>query len=281
MAATPIGYTTAELERLLGLSAARIRALVSDGLLAPAQDAAGEPRFAFQDLVLLRAAKGLFDQQIPARKVRAALRSLQEQLPADRPVTGVRISSVGGDVVVRDDDAVWNPESGQALFDFTVEELAKESKPLTQRVAQDAESEEPEMSPQEWYELGGELEVSDPEAARRAYRRVLEIDAKHVDAHLDLGRSLHENGELSEARQHYEAVLELDPRDITAVFNLGVALHDLGRLTAALAQYERTLELEPEHGDALFNAAQIYEETGDKASAVRCLKRYRDLRSTT
>ena len=57
-------------------------------------------------------------------------------------------------------------------------------------------------------------------------------------------------------------------------------VHDLGRLPAALRQYERTLELDPEHGDALFNAAQIYEESGDKANAVRCLKRYRDLRSS-
>lgn len=278
MAATPIGYTTAEIERLLGLRATRIRDLVAEGLLNPAVDAEGEPRFAFQDLVLLRAAKGLYEAEIPARKIRSALRSLQAQLPDDRPVTGVRISAVGGDVVVRDDDSVWNPESGQALFDFAVSDLAQESAPLAQRVADDAETKEPEMSAQEWYELGSELDVTDSVAARRAYRRVLELEPDHVDAHLDLGRSLHENGELSAAQKHYRAVLEIDPDDVTAVFNLGVALHDLGRLRTALEQYERTLELDAEHGDALFNAAQIYEETGDKASAVRCLKRYRALR---
>lgn len=279
MAATPIGYTTGEIERLLGLSAARIRALVDDGLLDPAVDLEGEPRFAFQDLVLLRAAKGLYEAEIPPRRIRSALRSLQEQLPSDKPVTGVRISAVGSDVVVRDDDAVWNPESGQALFDFTVNDLAEQSAPLTQRVAADAETRAEGLSAQEWYELGSELEVSDALAARRAYRKVLELEPGHLDAHLDLGRSLHENGELSAAQKHYRAALKIDPEDITAVFNLGVALHDLGRLRGAIQQYERTLELDSEHADALFNAAQIHEELGDKAGAVRYLKRYRALRS--
>ena len=277
--ATPIGYTTAEIERLLGLSSARIRALVSEGLLEPAVDMSGEPRFSFQDLVLLRAAKGLYESEVPPRRVLSALRSLQEQLPQDRPLTGVRITAVGSDVVVRDDDAVWNPESGQALFDFTVADLAEQQAPLAQRIAADAETETEELSAQEWYELGSELEVSDTAAARRAYLKVLDMEPKHLDAHLDLGRSLHENGELSEAQKHYRAALEIAPEDITAVFNLGVALHDLGRLSGAVKQYERTLELDPEHADALFNAAQIFEELGDKAAAVRCLKRYRDLRT--
>ena len=278
MAATPIGYTTGEISKLLGLSAARIRGFVDEGFLEPAIDEDGEDRFSFQDLVLLRAAKGLIEAKIPPRKIHSALRNLHEQLPRGRPVTGVRIAAVGSDVVVRDDDAVWNPESGQALFDFTVSELAEQTAPLQRRMAEEAETQGDALSAQDWYELGSELEVSDPAAARRAYLKVLELDPHHVDAHLDLGRSLHENGELSEAQKHYRAALESSPRDTTALFNLGVALHDLGRLQAAKDQYEKTLEIDPEHADALFNVAQIYEETGDKPSALRYLKRYRALR---
>ncbi len=280
MAVTAIGYSASEISKLLGISAARIQALVEDGLLEPTQYEDGASRFGFQDLVLLRAAKGLFDADVPPRRVRSALRKLREQLPSGRPVTGVRITAVGSDVVVRDDEAVWNPESGQALFDFTVADLAEQTAPLTRKVAEkaEAEAEAEGRTAQQWYELGNELDAADPVAARRAYQRALELDEHHLDAHLDLGRSLHENGELSAAQKHYRAALECDPDDVTATFNLGVALHDLGRLPGALEQYDRTLELDPRHADALFNSAQIQEELGDKAAAVQLLKRYRELR---
>src|SRR5438309_1433473 len=65
------GYTTEEVARLLGLSPAQIRSYTRAGFLSPSPSRAarGELRFSFQDLVLLRAAKGLMAARIPAARV--------------------------------------------------------------------------------------------------------------------------------------------------------------------------------------------------------------------
>ena len=47
-------------------------------------------------------------------------------------MTAVRIAADGDQVVVRDGDAVWNPESGQALFDFAVSEIAERTTPFVE-----------------------------------------------------------------------------------------------------------------------------------------------------
>src|SRR3989449_7935912 len=80
------GYTTEEVARLLGLSPAQIRSYTRAAFLSPARAAGGrgELRFSFQDLVLLRAAKGLMAARIPAAKIRSSLRRLKQQLPRGR-----------------------------------------------------------------------------------------------------------------------------------------------------------------------------------------------------
>src|SRR5215470_4726410 len=83
--------------------------------------------FQFQDLVLLRTAHGLARARVPPRRVKRALSELLRQLPPERPLSGVRISAAGGQVVVRDRDAVWQPESGQMLLDFSVDELVRKA----------------------------------------------------------------------------------------------------------------------------------------------------------
>src|SRR5256886_11985894 len=71
------GYTTEEVARLLGLSPAQIRSYTRAGFLSTSRAARGELRFSFQDLVLLRAAKGLMAARIPAAKIRGSLRRLK------------------------------------------------------------------------------------------------------------------------------------------------------------------------------------------------------------
>ena len=71
-----------------------------------------------------------------------------------------------------------------------------------------------------WYDLGLELEAVAPTEARDAYRRALELDAHHADAHVNLGRLLHEQGLVEEAERHYRQALRESPDHATAAFNL-------------------------------------------------------------
>src|SRR5688500_4650512 len=115
-----MSFSIREVSAMLGLSPAQIRAYAREGFLQPARGGRGELRFGFQDLVILRTAGELNSAHIPQRKVRRVLERLRDQLPEGRPLTGLRISADGQRVIVRDGDSVWNPESGQSLFDFSV-----------------------------------------------------------------------------------------------------------------------------------------------------------------
>ena len=270
--APPSGYSTKDVAALLGLSAGQVRSYVRAGFLAPRQGPRGEYYFSFQDVVLLRTAKGLLAARVPQRRIRLALQNLREQLPEGRALTGVRISAQGHHVVVRDGRDLWNPESGQALFDFELAELAREASTLPLRTPARAETAEA------WFERGSDLEYDDaPEAAMAAYRRALELDANLPDAHLNLGRLLHERGETARAESHYRQALAARPGDATAAFNLGVALQDLGRLRDAARAYETALGSEPGYADAHYNLAGVYEKLGEKEAAFRHLSAYRRL----
>lgn len=281
------GYSTRDVAALLGLPVAQVRSYVRSGFLVPGQGPRGEYRFTFQDLILLRTAKGLVEARVPTRRIVLALKNLRDQLPEGRPITGVRISAQGHHVVVRDGREIWNPESGQALLDFEVSDLARDAASLENQRARrfavaTAEPEATEATEateadtaEEWFDRGAELEQDDPDAAMDAYRQALEIDPTMVDARLNLGRLLHEAGRTVEAEGHYRNALETRPDDPTALFNLGVALQDLGRRAEAAEVYEKTLEIDPALADAHYNLAVVYEELGRKKAAIRHFKSYK------
>ena len=273
------GYSTKDVAALLGLSAAQVRSYVRAGFLAPSQGPRGEYYFSFQDLIVLRTAKGLLAARVPRRRVRLALQNLREQLPEDRALTGVRISAQGHHVVVRDGRDVWNPESGQAVFDFELAELARGAATLPLRVPtreEDGKTDDPERG-SDWYERGAELEEDAPEEAMAAYRRALELDPDLADAHVNLGRLLHERGEIAEAERHYRLALAARPDDTTAAYNLGVVLQDLGRLREAADAYVAALDLDRTLADAHYNLSGIYEQLGEPEAAFRHLRTYRTL----
>ena len=249
---------------MLGLSPAQIRSFATQGFLQPERGTRGEMRFGFQDLVILRTAGELSSAHVPQRKVKRILEKLRDQLPEGRTLAGMRIAADGDRVVVSDGDAMWNPESGQALFDFSVAELAERTARFGEEDAAD--------DVDELFERAVELESLDSDEARSAYEHVLALDPGHVDAHVNLGRILHEEKAPAAAEAHYRAALAVDPEHETAAFNLGVALEDLGRLREAIAAYQRSLELDPENADAHYNLAGIFERRGDKAAALRHLK---------
>ena len=276
----PGEYATRDVAALLGLSATQVRALIRAGLLSPALGPRGEYRFSFQDLILLRTAKGLLAANVPRRRIRMALQKLEEQLPEGRPLTGVRITAQGHHVVVRDGKEAWNPESGQILLDFQVADLEREATSLVRHAGKKEATETAPESAEDWYARGCELEADDDlDHAMAAYGRALELEPGLADAHLNLGRLHHERGDLAAAERHYRAALDIRPDEPTTAFNLGVVLQDLGRLEDAAAAYEKALVLDDRFADAHYNLAGIYETLGRPQAAFRHLRTYKTLLS--
>jgi tetratricopeptide (TPR) repeat protein len=273
-------YTAKHAARLLDFPVDRVRSFARNGILEPVRGSRGEYRFSFQDLVLLRTAKELLASRIPPRKVRAVLRRLKERLPAGRPLTGVRITAEGERVVVRDDGSIWNAETGQALFDFDVAELAREVAPHARREAERAFESDEDLTPEDWFSLGTDLESAAPDHAQEAYRRALDLDPQHFETRLNLGRLLHAEGRHSAAEAHYRLALSVRPGSPRALFNLGVCLEDQGRSQEAVRAYRGTIRADPECADAHYNLAGLYEGLGDAAAALRHLQTYRELTET-
>ncbi|HET6283018.1 MAG TPA: tetratricopeptide repeat protein [Polyangia bacterium] len=294
------GYSAQDVAKMLGLTAARLRSYVRAGLLAPERGEHGELRFSFQDLLVVRTAEGLVKERIPPRRVRHALQRLRARLPDARPLSGLQLHADGEDVVVRDGNSRWNAASGQVLLDLGAPGAAPRGgdkgegpesalspfpvpprtttaptpPPANDIVVSDVVS---RVSVQELYEIGVELEETDPAQARRTYRHLLTVAPEHADAHINLGRLLHEAGEYKDAEDHYRCALVIRPNDPTGVFNLGVALEDQGQVSPAIEAYERAVVLNESNADAHYNAARLYEKTGEYTAAVRHLRAYRRL----
>lgn len=269
-------YSTREVAELIGLTTARVRSLVRSGLVTPQRTDGGRATFSFQDLVLLRTAKGLIDAHVPARRLTQALQALARQLPTDRPLTAVRVQIDGDRVIVRDSNNTWEPESGQTVLDFSIRELGEKVAPLARDSVQRALR--AASSADDLFQAALESEQIGASAeAEAAYRNVIAADAAHVSARINLGRLRHVSKALDEAERLYREALELEPNHPTARFNLGVVLEDRGATDEAIAQYREAVRLDPKVADVHFNLARLYQQTGDQQAALRHFSRFRAL----
>jgi len=273
------GYSTREVAEVLGLPRSRILAWARRGLLAPRRGPGGAYVFSFQDIVLLRTARELVAAHVPTRRVQAALASLRAQLPAGRPLSAVHVSAVGDRILVRDEAAVWEADTGQLTLDFAVSEVADRVAPIARR-SLDREEAAGTLSADEWYDLALDLEAVSLDQAAEAYRQALALDPDHADAHLNLGRLLHERRRLDEAERHYRAAAEADPGSGRPLYNLGVLLEDRGRARAAVRAYEEALARDRFLATAHFNLSRLLEAEGRKQEALGHLVAYKKLLET-
>lgn len=287
-------YSVQKVSNVLGVPADRLRSYMKAGFVTPARDEDGELRLSFQDMVLLRKVEGLLGQQIPPKRVHQALRRLKQTWGTSRPLAGLNLNVDGDRLIVDEGNSRWDPTSGQMLLSFAGN--ARRSAPASDMniaplaLAREASAQDslkrkklrsergPDgLTAKEHFERGCSLEEQDAEAARDAYQSAIDLDPAHADAHINLGRLLHESGHPEAAQLHYRVALTVRPEDPTAFFNLGVALEDTGRRAEAVEAYESSIGIDPSNADAHYNLARLLEQLGRPETAVRHLLIYRQL----
>jgi excisionase family DNA binding protein len=266
------GYSTRDIAELLELSSETIREIARAGILDAERTPGQQYRFSFQDVIILRTAKELLKSGVRRSQINKTLYQLKRRLPTSRSLSSLRITGDAGDVVIKEDDQVYNPESGQIHFNFAVADLAGTVAPLARRAIEDAEVSE-QLTSDDWFDLGVDLEAVSPEDAPAAYLRALELDPYHSDAHVNLGRLLQEAGEYQTAEQHYTNAMNAEPDNVLAAFNLGTLLEDMGRVQDAISAYKKATSF----ADAHYNLSRLYELVGQHGEALKHLKTYRTL----
>lgn len=287
-------YTIRSLQQMLGLSRGVIAGLVASGFVTPGRGARHEYRFTFQDIVLLRTAVELQAARIAPRRIVASLRKLRAELPAELPLSGLRIRAVGDQVTVSAGGARWQAESGQQVLDFELGQVAgsvsflkhrepeatPRPAPLTRQGARATAARVDDNASADAAELfarGEALESLDAAAAESFYVQALTLDPDHADSYLNLGALLCEAARCDEAVALFDEALRRFPDEASMFFNRAIALEDQGRHADALTDYGSCLALAPTFADAHFNAARLHEKRGDVRQALRHFSAYRRL----
>jgi predicted O-linked N-acetylglucosamine transferase (SPINDLY family) len=142
--------------------------------------------------------------------------------------------------------------------------------------------------------------------AEKCLRAALGLDARHPDAHNNLGNVLRDAGRLAEAEQHYRNATQLRPQFVPAMQNLGnilndrgklaeaeqvlraalliaprdagtfnvlgVTLHRLGRFEEAERSYRQALAIDPRLVGALSNLGSLLAERGQLAEGEKTIR---------
>ena len=267
-------FTLRELTRLLRLTPKRRGQLKRLGLLR--DEGTG---YRFRELVAARAATGLLEGGATVRQVREALDGARRLAPdAETPLAELRLVVHEQRIVVEQDRLRFDPRTGQALLDFQLGELERETKEslLTGMVR-------PMIPPADaaeiWFARAAEWD-GDPErweSAVDAYGRVIALDPGYAAAWNNLGLLQHRMGHYERAGECYKAALEADDSCCQAAFNLGSLHEDLGDFPSAIHWYRRALEMEPDYADAHFNLAGVLGKAGRADSAAIHWRRYLEL----
>jgi tetratricopeptide (TPR) repeat protein len=274
---SPPPYTLRSIQQMLGISRGVISGLIGAGFVVPSRGPRHEYRFSFQDVVLLRTAYALQAAKIPPRRIVRSLEKLKASLPAELPLSGLRITAVGQRIAVREGGAQWEPDSGQLVMDFEVAPQRGSVSILPHAPQPAAASARSTLSADQWFARAEALEASDKPGAEAAYRHALALAPDHADAYLNLGAMMCEAGRCDDAVSLYREALGHCPDTALLHFNLAIALEDQGRIDDALASYEHCLRLDATIADAHFNAARLHEQLGHAQLALRHFSAYRRL----
>ena len=125
----------------------------------------------------------------------------------------------------------------------------------------------------------GYIEQRDFVRAQAPLQKALEIDPRHVEAHVLSAVLFHAQGEYELAEQHYQYALRIDPQNAQALNNYGTFLYARGRFDDAIVPLSALVKDTGyrARSQAFENLGMAQLRTGDVAAAEASFQRALDL----
>jgi tetratricopeptide (TPR) repeat protein len=269
-------YSREDLIRILRVGARQLVAWERAGLLATADS------YTFFDLLQVKKVRDLCARNVRPIEIRESLTAMQKQAAGmENPLLEASAFTSGRHrVAFRHEGRLLEPIAGQFMFDFSPEEKVVASVPVTKSSPTPHETAAGDVA--ELFARGVALE-EDPRNQLQAiamYERVLELDAEHAAAHINLGTLYYNRQDYKAAEEHYREALRIDPRYALAHFDLGNVLDETGRVGEAVESYMTALRLAPTYADAHYNLALAYEKMREPRKALKHWQAYVKLDAT-
>ncbi len=272
-------YTQSEVARLLGMTAGRLRSLDRAGIVSPSGRRRGRRAYTFSDLIALRAARDLLHGKVRLRDVSRAIKRIRETLPrVARPLAELRIASDGKEVMVKTNEGVIVPTTGQMVLDFQVRQLHDD----VVRMLRPAAGRDRARTAYELYLQASQLDEN-PETmdeAEALYRAAIKHDPWLAIVYTNLGNIRFRRGDEEQAEHLYRAALEIEPLQPEAQYNLGYMMLHRGEPETAIDFFTGAIDSDNRFADAFFNLAMAYEQLGDTRAARKAWVRYLELEPT-
>jgi tetratricopeptide (TPR) repeat protein len=266
-------YSIADVVRLFGLDPKQLRRWMRRGIVAPSVERGRLKLFTFQDLISVRAAKGLVDAGVPEAVVQKSVAALRGSLPkVVRPLTEMRVVADGQRLVVQDERGAYEPATRQSVLDFSVSVIRED----VVRVLRTEPSEADRRSAYQHYLEGCRLDEDENtmDRAAESYQRALTLDPSLACAYTNLGNLSYRRSDVEAALGYYARALALDAEQPEAHYNLGFLALSAGDAQLAVTHLEHAVSHDPSFADAHFNLALAYEESGRNPDARRHWERY-------
>ena len=249
-------FSTRDASNILGIKTGRLRYWKRIGLVTPSNLKKGRRCYGFQDLICLKTAQGLVAQGLQATQMRNGVESLKKKFPGfDNYLANKRVYVFGSHAIIRHKDRFIGPQSGQLLFEFDLDDFAKEVEHRIKRF-------ESEKTAEGWFQEGLRYDSSKDTypLALEAYQKAVELDPNSGDAYVNMGNIYYRQELFVDAERCYRLAITCDPDHAKAYYNLGNTLDELDCTQEAGDCFQKSLEKDPNFSDAHYNLAATCEK---------------------
>jgi tetratricopeptide (TPR) repeat protein len=247
-------FSRKDVAQFFDISEGRLRYWERSGFLAPTGHDGKRGCYTFQDLISIRTAKTLLENNVSLQRVRRILDTIAKRIPrCPHPVSRLRIMSDSKTVVVVDEDCEFEADTGQLLLDFKVRQLEEKVVAELPRYKEKIQK----RTAYEWYLEGCRLDENEETLAQaeEAYHKAIHIDPTLANAYTNLGNLLYRNGHVEDAKVLYSKAIEVDKKQPEAYYNLGFIEFEQANLKNAQECFITAVKLDSTFADAHFNLA--------------------------